>query len=90
MDETHHLSNPKNSLKKIFWVTSRTSIFFYFKNEINSRQIKQKISQNSSTLTQQKQQIATEHRNNHRGYSKQEHNTNSKTLQNTQTITLLH
>ena len=88
MDETHHLSNPKNSPKKIFRVTSRTS--FFLKNEINSRQIKQKISQNSSTLTQQKQQIAAEHRNNQRGYSKQEHNTNRKPLQNTQTILLLH
>ena len=75
--------------RKFFgWLVGQA--FFFLKNEINSRQIKQKISQNSSTLTQQKQQIAAEHRNNQRGYSKQEHNTNSKQLQNTKTIILLH
>ena len=67
MDETYHLSNPKNSQNKFFWVT---------------------ISQNSSTLTQHKQQIAAEHRNNQHGYSKQEHNTNSKLLQNINNNTL--
>ena len=74
-------------IKSFGWLVGQS---FFLKNEINSRQIKQKISQNSSTLTQQKQQIAAEHRNNQRGYYKQEHNTNGKPLQNTQTIILLH
>lgn len=45
MDETYHLSNPKNNQNKFFWVTSRTDIFYFFlffKNEINLRQIKQR------------------------------------------------